>query len=163
VHARCRLDFSTSLYWLIPLQCDSQRVTITHNNSGVFTMNARVAKGEKVREPVAPPAPVAEPEPEAEAAVVAKPKRKPSVRWVSFDEVIERYANISRATLARWIEAAQFPAPVSFAGRVRMWDERELDEYDAMRKAARDSAKEVQRAKRREREERATKKARGET
>lgn len=111
-------------------------------------MEAQAVQGEKMQEPEAAPKP--------------KKSTKASVRWLSSADVIERYGSISEATLARWVARSQFPEPVSFGGRLRLWDERELDEFDAKRKAARDAAKEVQRSKRREREDRDTKKARGE-
>ena len=109
---------------------------------------AAATEGEKVQEPKAAPA--------------TKKHVKASVRWLSALEVAQRYGNINEATLSRWVARSQFPEPVSFGGRLRLWDERELDEFDATRKAARDASKEAARTKRREREDRATKKARGE-
>jgi predicted DNA-binding transcriptional regulator AlpA len=92
------------------------------------------AEGETMQEPGAP-----------------RPKpAKQSVHWVTLDDVLARYG-ISRATLDRKIALEEFPDPVKLGG-LRRWDMRELEEFEARSRAARDSMREVRRAKRRERE-----------
>lgn len=88
--------------------------------------------------------------------------RKPSARWLTLEEVMERYGNMGIATLNRWIRREVFPQGVTFGGRLRMWDERELDAFDDRARAARDAVREVKREKQRASEEKIkTKKARG--
>lgn len=83
-------------------------------------------------------------------------------RWLSSAQVRARYGNIGESTLYRWVNEDAFPDATLFGARLRRWDVRELDAFDAHRKIVRDSAKSVRRAKRIEREERETRQARGE-
>ena len=128
----------------------SEEATIPKKPKAKKTATTTTAKPKK-------PKPVAKPKP-----VLEVPVKVPGVRWVKIEEVMSRYS-IDRTTVDRWIAREAFPEPVTFGIRLRLWNERELDEFDALKKKTRDSAKGVRRSKRIEREERETMKARGET
>ena len=54
-------------------------------------------------------------------------------RLERFDQVRARVGNVSRATLYRWIQEDQFPAPVSLRGRSVAWDSSAVDRWITQR------------------------------
>lgn len=53
-------------------------------------------------------------------------------RWLTIEQVRARYGDAARSTIRRRVERGEFPAPRQF-GRLNLWDEEQLDQYDATR------------------------------